>query len=119
MLYNAIELRGAGFLYIPDLSLKDPYYITPILMGATMLIQQRMTPSVGDPMQARMMMFMPVIMTAMFINFSSGLVLYFLFSNVLSIGEQKLFRVLGARGQKATPPAPEEPAAGGKKKKNR
>ncbi len=53
VLYNAIELRGAGFLYIPDLSLKDPYYITPILMGVTMLIQQRMTPSVGDPMQAK------------------------------------------------------------------
>jgi YidC/Oxa1 family membrane protein insertase len=116
VLYNAIELRGAGFLYIPDLSLKDPYYITPILMGVTMLIQQRMTPTVGDPMQAKMMMFMPVIMTAMFINFSSGLVLYFLFSNVMSIGEQKLFRVLGARAQAAA--APEEaPGGGGKKKR--
>jgi YidC/Oxa1 family membrane protein insertase len=115
VLYNAIELRGAGFLYIPDLSLKDPYYITPILMGATMLIQQRMTPTVGDPMQAKMMMFMPVIMTAMFINFSSGLVLYFLFSNVLSIGEQKLFRVLGARGQAAA--APQEAPGAGKKKR--
>jgi len=115
VLYNAIELRGAGFLYIPDLSLKDPFYITPVLMGATMLIQQKMTPTVGDPMQARMMMFMPVIMTAMFINFSSGLVLYFLFSNVLSIGEQKLFRVLGARAQAAA--APEEGQGGGKKKR--
>jgi YidC/Oxa1 family membrane protein insertase len=115
VLYNAIELRGAGFLYIPDLSLKDPYYITPILMGATMLIQQRLTPTVGDPAQARMMMFMPVIMTAMFINFSSGLVLYFLFSNVLSIGEQKLFRRLGARSQAAS--ASEEPASGSGKKK--
>jgi membrane protein insertase Oxa1/YidC/SpoIIIJ len=63
-----------------------------------------------------MMMFMPVIMTAMFINFSSGLVLYFLFSNVMSIGEQKLFRVLGARAQAAA--APEEaPGGGGKKKR--
>ena len=118
VLYNAIELRGAGFLYIPDLSLKDPYYITPLLMGATMLIQQRMTPSVGDPMQAKMMMFMPVIMTAMFINFSSGLVLYFLFSNVLSIAEQKLFRVLGGRKAAEAPAAPEEaPGGGGKKKR--
>jgi membrane protein insertase Oxa1/YidC/SpoIIIJ len=59
---------------------------------------------------------MPVIMTAMFINFSSGLVLYFLFSNVLSIGEQKLFRVLGARGQAVA--APEEaPGRSGKKKR--
>jgi YidC/Oxa1 family membrane protein insertase len=114
VLYNAIELRGAGFLYIPDLSLKDPYYITPILMGITMLIQQRMTPSVGDPMQAKMMMFMPVIMTAMFINFSSGLVLYFLFSNLMSIGEQKLFRTLAAREQAKAAPA--DDAAGRKKK---
>ena len=116
VLYNAIELRGAGFLYIPDLSLKDPYYITPILMGVTMLIQQRMTPSVGDPMQAKMMMFMPVIMTAMFINFSSGLVLYFLFSNIMSIGEQKLFRVIAAREQAKAAPE-DDPGAGGRKKK--
>ena len=117
VLYNAIELRGAGFLYIPDLSLKDPYYITPILMGVTMLIQQRMTPTVGDPMQAKMMMFMPVIMTAMFINFSSGLVLYFLFSNIMSIGEQKLFRVIAARGQAKAAPEDDPGAGGGKKKR--
>jgi YidC/Oxa1 family membrane protein insertase len=115
VLYNAIELRAAGFLYIPDLSQKDPYYITPILMGATMLIQQRMTPTVGDPTQAKMMMFMPIIMTAMFINFSSGLVLYFLFSNILSIGEQRLFRAIGGRGRTGAPP--EEPAAGGRRKR--
>jgi membrane protein insertase Oxa1/YidC/SpoIIIJ len=67
-------------------------------------------------MQAKMMMFMPVIMTAMFINFSSGLVLYFLFSNIMSIGEQKLFRVIGSRG-KAAAAAPEAPAAGSRKKR--
>jgi YidC/Oxa1 family membrane protein insertase len=116
VLYNAIELRGAGFLYIPDLTIKDPYYITPILMGATMLIQQRMTPSVGDPAQARMMMFMPVIMTAMFINFSSGLVLYFLFSNVLSIAEQKLFRILGSRKGNETSAVVVDAASGKRKK---
>jgi len=116
VLYNAIELRGAGFLYIPDLSLKDPYYITPILMGVTMFIQQRMTPTAGDPMQAKMMMFMPVIMTAMFINFSSGLVLYFLFSNIMSIGEQKLFRAIGAREKAAAPAAGDSGTAGGRKK---
>ncbi len=92
VLYNAIELRGASFLYIPDLSQKDPYYITPLLMGATMILQQRLSPTSGDPKQAKMMMFMPIIFTAMFLNFSSGLVLYFLFSNVLSIGEQFLVR---------------------------
>jgi YidC/Oxa1 family membrane protein insertase len=117
VLYNAIELRGAGFLYMPDLSLKDPYYIAPILMGVTMLIQQRMTPTVGDPMQAKMMMFMPVIMTAMFINFSSGLVLYFLFSNIMSIGEQKLFRVIAARGQAKAAPEDDAGAKPGKKKR--
>lgn len=92
VLYNAIELRGATFLYIPDLSLKDPYYISPLLMGATMILQQRLSPTSADPKQARMMMFMPIIFTAMFLNFSSGLVLYFLFSNVISIGEQFLIR---------------------------
>jgi len=117
VLYNAIELRGAGFLYIPDLSLADPYYITPILMGMTMFIQQRMTPTVGDPMMAKMMLFMPVIMTAMFINFSSGLVLYFLFSNIMSIAEQKLFRVIAARGQAKAALVDESGAKPGKKKR--
>jgi len=117
VLYNAIELRGAGFLYIPDLSLRDPYYIAPILMGVTMFIQQRMTPSVGDPMQAKLMMFMPVIMTAMFINFSSGLVLYFLFSNIVSIGEQKLFRVIAARGKAKSAPQGDADTKPGKKKR--
>jgi membrane protein insertase Oxa1/YidC/SpoIIIJ len=60
---------------------------------------------------------MPVIMTAMFINFSSGLVLYFLFSNLFSIGEQKVFRVLAARGQAATATVVDEAAGAGKKKK--
>jgi YidC/Oxa1 family membrane protein insertase len=104
VLYNAIELRGASFLYIPDLSQKDPYYIAPLLMGATMILQQKMSPTSADPKQAKMMMFMPVIFTAMFLNFSSGLVLYFLFSNVLAIGEQYLVRRWAARnsGQAGT-----------------
>jgi len=104
VLYNAIELRGASFLYIPDLSQKDPYYIAPLLMGATMILQQKLSPSSADPKQARMMMFMPIIFTAMFLNFSSGLVLYFLFSNVLAIGEQYLVRRWAARnsGQAGT-----------------
>ncbi|HAP66558.1 MAG TPA: membrane protein insertase YidC, partial [Nitrospinae bacterium] len=64
--------------------------ITPILMGATMLIQQKMTPSGGDPMQAKIMLIMPVIFTFMFLNFPSGLVIYWLVNNVLSIGQQYL-----------------------------
>ena len=94
-LYNvlmySIELRQSPFIWwIKDLSDKDPYYITPILMGATMLIQQKMTPSGGDPMQAKIMLIMPVIFTFMFLNFPSGLVIYWLVNNVLSIGQQYL-----------------------------
>ncbi|HDS16272.1 MAG TPA: membrane protein insertase YidC [Proteobacteria bacterium] len=85
----AIELRHAPFLgWIMDLSAKDPYYVTPLIMGATMFLQQKMTPTTGDAMQARMMLFMPVIFTFMFLNFPSGLVLYWLVNNVLSIGQQ-------------------------------
>jgi YidC/Oxa1 family membrane protein insertase len=87
----AIELRHAPFYgWITDLSDKDPYYVTPILMGLTMFLQQKMTPTTGDPMQAKMMLFMPVIFTFMFLNFPSGLVLYWLVNNVLSIGQQYL-----------------------------
>lgn len=85
----AIELRGAPFmLWINDLSVKDPYYILPIVMGITMVIQQKMTPSSADPKQAKLMMFMPVIFTFMFLNFASGLVLYWLVNNILSIAQQ-------------------------------
>lgn len=88
-LMYSIELRHAPFYWwIQDLSAKDPYYITPIIMGATMLIQQKMTPSMGDPMQQKIMMFMPVVFTFLFVNFPSGLVIYWLFQNVLSIGQQ-------------------------------
>jgi YidC/Oxa1 family membrane protein insertase len=119
VLYNAIELRGASFLYIPDLSLKDPYYIAPLLMGATMILQQRMSPTSADPKQAKMMMFMPIIFTAMFLNFSSGLVLYFLFSNVIAIGEQTLVRKWTSRSELAGAAVIREktPAKGKKKKR--
>jgi len=89
VLLIAIELRGAPFmLWITDLSQKDPYYITPIVMGVTMVIQQKMTPSAGDPRQQKLMMFMPVIFTFMFLSFASGLVLYWLVNNLLSIAQQ-------------------------------
>ncbi len=88
-LLGSIELRHAPFLlWINDLSAKDPYYITPIVMGATMFIQQKMTPTVGDPTQAKMMLLMPIVFTFMFLNFPSGLVIYWLVNNVLSIGQQ-------------------------------
>ncbi|MBI3600108.1 MAG: membrane protein insertase YidC [Nitrospinae bacterium] len=89
ILMETIELRQSPFFgWIKDLSDKDPYYITPIIMGGTMLIQQKMTPSTGDPTQAKIMLIMPVIFTFMFLNFPSGLVLYWLVNNILSIAQQ-------------------------------
>lgn len=92
-LYNtllyAIELRHSPFFWwIQDLSAKDPYYITPIIMGATQFIQQKMTPTTGDPMMAKMMLIMPVVFTFIFLNFPAGLVIYWLLNNILSIGQQ-------------------------------
>ena len=88
-LMYSIELRHAPFYFwIHDLSSKDPYYVTPIIMGATMFIQQKMTPSNMDPMQAKMMLALPVVFTFMFLNFPSGLVLYWLVNNILTIAQQ-------------------------------
>lgn len=89
VLLIAIELRDAPFMFwIHDLSVKDPYYILPVIMGATMVIQQKMTPSTMDPMQQKIMMLMPVVFTFMFLSFPSGLVVYWLVNNVLSIAQQ-------------------------------
>jgi len=88
LLYS-IELRHAPFVFwIQDLSAKDPYYITPIIMGATMFWQQKMSPQMGDPMQAKLMLLMPIVFTFLFLNFPAGLVIYWLFNNILSIGQQ-------------------------------
>jgi YidC/Oxa1 family membrane protein insertase len=101
-LQYSVELQGAPFLlWITDLSKKDPYYILPILMGASMFVQQLMTPTVGDPRQAKLMLLMPVIFTVMFLEFPTGLVLYWLVNNVLSIAQQHLIDRAAAR--KATP----------------
>ncbi|NIM90519.1 MAG: membrane protein insertase YidC [Candidatus Aminicenantes bacterium] len=91
LLVIAIEFRHSPFfLWIKDLSVKDPYYVTPILMGVTQYISQKMTPTSADPTQARMMLIMPVIMTILFMNFQSGLVLYWLTNNILQIGQQAI-----------------------------
>jgi YidC/Oxa1 family membrane protein insertase len=88
-LMYAIELRHSPLIWwIQDLSAKDPYYITPVIMGATMWLQQKMTPSTGDAMQQKIMLWMPVIFTFLFLNFPSGLVIYWLFNNIFSIGQQ-------------------------------
>ncbi len=96
-LMGSVELRHASFIhYLPftdivwlaDLSARDPFYITPIIMGATMFLQQKMAPAPGDPLQAKIMLFLPVVFIFIFISFPSGLVLYWLTNNVLSIGQQ-------------------------------
>jgi YidC/Oxa1 family membrane protein insertase len=76
--------------WIKDLSTYDPFFVTPILMGMTQFVQQRMTPATGDPAQQRMMMFMPLIFMTMFIWAPSGLVLYWTVSNLWAIGQQML-----------------------------
>jgi len=98
-LRGTIELRGEPFIWwVRDLSSKDPYYALPILMGVSMFIQQRMSTGVAkDNPQAKMMMFMPIIFTFLFMNFPSGLVLYWLVNNVLTIGEQYLITKRASR----------------------
>ncbi len=89
LLVVAIEFRHSPFIFwIKDLSVMDPYYVTPILMGVSQFISQKMTPTTGDPTQARMMLLMPVIFVFFFASFPSGLVLYWLINNVLQIGQQ-------------------------------
>jgi YidC/Oxa1 family membrane protein insertase len=91
MLSVAIELRGAPFVgWIHDLSVQDPLYITPVIMGMTQFLQTRMTPTTGDAMQQRMMLFMPLIMMAWLVFMPSGLVLYWTTSNLWAIGQQAL-----------------------------
>ena len=93
LLSSAIEIRGAPWiLWIQDLSAKDPYYVLPIIMGATQFIQQKMTPAAGDPMQRKMFALMPIFFTILFLGFPSGLVLYWLTNNVLGIGQQYFYK---------------------------
>jgi len=89
VLMESVELRHAPFaLWIADLSVKDPYFILPLLMGATMFIQQKLNPTPPDPMQAKIMQWMPVGFTVMFLWFPAGLVLYWVVNNSLSILQQ-------------------------------
>ena len=89
ILYMTIELRQAPFiLWIKDLSVQDPYYVLPILMGVTMFIQQKIQPTTMDPKQAQIMLILPIFLTFLFITFPAGLVLYWLTNNVLTILQQ-------------------------------
>ena len=91
LLSRAIELRGADFmLWIKDLSEKDPTYVLPILMTGTMFLQTWMTPATGDPMQRRIFLIMPLVFGWIFKEFPSGLVLYWLVQNILTIIQQAI-----------------------------
>ncbi|MDE2353577.1 MAG: membrane protein insertase YidC [Betaproteobacteria bacterium] len=97
VLLGSVELRHAPFVgWIHDLSAQDPYYILPVLMTASMFLQQRMSPKPPDPVQAKIMMFMPLAFSFMFFFFPAGLVLYWVVNNVLSIAQQwQITRMMG------------------------
>ncbi len=89
VLFESVELRQAPFfLWIDDLAIMDPYFILPLLMGASMWFMQTLNPPPADPMQAKMMKIMPVMFTVMFLFFPAGLVLYWLVNNILGIAQQ-------------------------------
>jgi len=88
-LLESVELRQAPFiLWINDLSVMDPYYVLPVIMGISMLIQQRLNPAPPDPIQAKVMMALPIVFTVFFAFFPAGLVLYWVVNNILSITQQ-------------------------------
>jgi len=88
-LLESVELRQAPFMFwIHDLSTKDPFYVLPLLMGVTMFAQQRLNPAPLDPVQAKVMMALPFVFTVFFAFFPSGLVLYWVVNNLLSILQQ-------------------------------
>ena len=89
VLLESVELRQAPFLlWIDDLSAMDPYFILPLLMGASTYLMQALNPQVGDPMQIKIMKMMPIMFTVLFLFFPAGLVLYWLVNNLLSIAQQ-------------------------------
>jgi YidC/Oxa1 family membrane protein insertase len=102
LLLNSIELKGTEFLWLSDLSLMDPYFILPVLMGVSMYIHQLITPNnFQDPMQEKIFKFLPVIFTFFFIYFPAGLVLYWTINNILSIVQQFIInKVMAAKGHK-------------------
>lgn len=89
MLLEAVELRHTPWiLWIDDLSAMDPYFVLPVLMGVSMFVQQKLNPPMADPMQQKIMMILPLVMTFFFAFFPSGLVLYWVMNNILSIAQQ-------------------------------
>lgn len=103
VLIETVEMRQAPFVgWLTDLSAKDPYFILPVLMGISMFIQQRLSPPPADPLQARIMQFFPIMFTGFFAFFPSGLVLYWVVNNALSILQQwYINKTIGAQVAKA------------------
>jgi len=103
VLLGVVEMRGAPWLgWIQDLSVQDPYYILPLVMGATSFIQMKLNPAPPDPIQAKVMMMMPILFTFMFLWFPAGLVLYWVVNNTLSIAQQwQINRMIAAGGKPA------------------
>ncbi|HNP35789.1 MAG TPA: membrane protein insertase YidC [Woeseiaceae bacterium] len=111
VLVESVEMRQAPFaLWITDLSSRDPYFILPLIMGAAMLVQQRLNPAPADPMQARIMQIMPVMFTGFFAFFPSGLVLYWVTNTLLSIAQQwKINKVVHAEALARKAGKPKKP----------
>ena len=101
VLLGTVEMRNAPWLgWITDLSVKDPFYVLPLIMGATMFIQTKLNPTPPDPIQAKVMLFMPIMFTGMFLFFPAGLVLYWTVNNILSIAQQWQITRLVEAGEK-------------------
>lgn len=104
VLLGSVEMRQAPWLgWITDLSVKDPYYVLPVIMGITMFIQTKLNPTPPDPIQAKVMLFLPLVFSFMFLFFPAGLVLYWTLNNLLSIAQQwKITRAIEGGHSKAT-----------------
>jgi YidC/Oxa1 family membrane protein insertase len=116
LLSTAVELwRSPWAFWIHDLTAPDPYWVLPIVMGLSQVVQQRMTPPPPDPIQRRMIQAMPIVFTIFSLGFPVGLVLYWLTNNILSIGQQAIYNSIRERAEHAA--EPEKPAVGGKRGK--
>ena len=102
VLLESVEMRQAPFaLWITDLSSRDPYFVLPLIMGAAMLVQQKLNPAPADPIQAKVMQIMPVMFTGFFAFFPAGLVLYWVTNTLLSIAQQwRINKVVAAESKK-------------------
>ncbi len=120
VLVESVQLRQAPFmLWIKDMSIPDPYYVLPLIMGVTMFVQQKLSPAPPDPVQAKVMMSLPIVFTFMFLWFPSGLVLYWVVNNILSIAQQWVItkRVEAGAAPGGSPKVEEGPGLGGQTRK--